>query len=173
MLPSDVTGVRIYDQRTREFVYRPGPASVHRPRRRDQPRDPKTQAALLEAMEERQVTIDGKTYPMERPFLVMATQNPIEYEGHVSPPEAQTDRFMMRVSLGYPAPQDETPVLESQRERHPMGRWTGGRATNCRTSPGRNQRDLCRRADQGVHHRDGNATRRHADIYLGVSRVAA
>ncbi len=121
MLPSDVTGVSIFNQRDREFEFRPGPIMAQIVLADEINRaTPKTQSALLEAMEERQVTVDGRTYAMERPFLVLATQNPIEYEGTFPLPEAQIDRFMMRVSLGYPSPADEMRVLESQKEQHPL-----------------------------------------------------
>src|SRR5512132_1817469 len=102
MLPSDVTGVSVFNQKTREFEFRPGPIMAQIVLADEINRaTPKTQSALLEAMEERQVTVDGVTYYMERPFLVLATQNPIEYEGTFPLPEAQIDRFMMRLSLGY------------------------------------------------------------------------
>src|SRR5512136_1732495 len=121
MLPSDVTGVSMYNQKTREFEFRPGPLVAQIVLADEINRaTPKTQSALLEAMEERQMTVDGVTYPMERPFLVLATQNPIEYEGTFPLPEAQIDRFMMRLSLGYPSAADEMLVLESQREHHPV-----------------------------------------------------
>jgi MoxR-like ATPase len=121
MLPSDVTGVRIFDQRTREFVYQPGPIQANIVLADEINRaTPKTQAAMLEAMEERQVTIDGETHKLEEPFLVMATQNPIEYEGTFPLPEAQLDRFLLRVKLGYPEPQDEIAVLDSQQRVHPI-----------------------------------------------------
>jgi MoxR-like ATPase len=98
MLPSDVTGVRIFDQSTRQFVYQPGPIQANIVLADEINRaTPKTQAALLEAMEERQVTIDGETHKLDEPFLVMATQNPIEYEGTFPLPEAQLDRFLLRV----------------------------------------------------------------------------
>src|SRR5512136_2940057 len=121
MLPSDVTGVSVFNQKTREFEFRPGPVMAHIVLTDEINRaTPKTQSALLEAMEERQVTVDGVTYPMQQPFLVLATQNPIEYEGTFPLPAAQLDRFMMRVSLGYPSAADEMRVLESQREHHPI-----------------------------------------------------
>jgi MoxR-like ATPase len=121
LLPSDITGVAIFNQKTREFEFRPGPVmsqivltdEINRA-------TPKTQSALLEAMEERQVTVDGVTYPMPKPFLVMATQNPIEYEGTFPLPEAQLDRFLMRVSLGYPAQADEITILNRQQYIHPI-----------------------------------------------------
>ncbi|HMM27032.1 MAG: MoxR family ATPase [Chloroflexota bacterium] len=121
MLPSDVTGVSVFNQSTREFEFRPGPImsqivltdEINRA-------TPKTQAALLEAMEERQVTVDGNTYPLDDPFLVIATQNPIEYEGTFPLPEAQLDRFMLRIRLGYPSPQEEIAMLDSQQYEHPL-----------------------------------------------------
>ena len=103
MLPSDVTGVSIYNQSNREFEFRPGPIMAQIVLSDEINRaTPKTQAALLEAMEERQVTVDGITHILPRPFMVMATQNPIEYEGTFPLPEAQLDRFLLRVKLGYP-----------------------------------------------------------------------
>jgi len=121
MLPSDVTGVSIFNQETRKFEFRSGPImgqiiladEVNRA-------TPKTQAALLEAMEERQVTVDGTTYPLPKPFMVLATQNPIEYEGTFPLPEAQLDRFLLRVRLGYPNPSEEMRVLNAQQLRHPI-----------------------------------------------------
>jgi MoxR-like ATPase len=121
MLPSDITGVSIYNQQKGEFEFRPGPVigqiiladEINRA-------TPKTQAALLEAMEERQVTVDGVTHALPRPFMVLATQNPIEYEGTFPLPEAQLDRFLLRVRLGYPEYVDEIKILDSQRLRHPI-----------------------------------------------------
>jgi MoxR-like ATPase len=118
LMPSDVTGAPIYNQRTADFEFRPGPVfsnlllgdEINRA-------PPKTQAALLEAMQERQVTIEGETHPLERPFLVLATQNPIEYEGTYPLPEAQLDRFLVRTSLGYPSREDESEVLGRRGER--------------------------------------------------------
>jgi MoxR-like ATPase len=121
MLPSDVTGVSVFDQKTREFEFRPGPVMAQIVLTDEINRaTPKTQSALLECMEERQVTVDGTTYPMARPFLVLATQNPIEYEGTFPLPEAQLDRFMMRISLGYPDPEDEITMMDSQQYVHPV-----------------------------------------------------
>jgi MoxR-like ATPase len=121
MLPTDVTGVSIYNQKTQEFEFRPGPILAQIVLTDEINRaTPKTQSALLEAMEERQVTVDGITYQMPRPFLVLATQNPIEYEGTFPLPEAQIDRFMMRIHLGYPAKQHEIEMLGRQTERHPI-----------------------------------------------------
>ncbi len=121
MLPSDVTGVSIYNQQTNNFEFRPGPIigqiiladEINRA-------TPKTQAALLEAMEEHQVTVDGETHILPKPFMVMATQNPIEYEGTFPLPEAQLDRFLLRLRLGYPSMSDEIRVLDDQQIQHPL-----------------------------------------------------
>jgi MoxR-like ATPase len=121
MLPSDVTGVSIFNQVSREFEYRPGPIMAQVVLSDEINRaTPKTQAALLEAMEERQVTVDGVTHFLPKPFMVMATQNPIEYEGTFPLPEAQLDRFLLRVQLGYPNSLDEISVLERQQFVHPI-----------------------------------------------------
>jgi MoxR-like ATPase len=121
MLPSDVTGVSVFNQKTREFEFRPGPVMAQIVLTDEINRaTPKTQSALLEAMQEQQVTVDGVTYPIPEPFLVLATQNPIEYEGTFPLPEAQLDRFMMRISLGYPSPEDEIAILDSQQYVHPV-----------------------------------------------------
>ena len=121
MLPSDVTGVSIYNQNTREFEYRPGPLMVQIVLADEINRaTPKTQSALLEAMEERQITVDGTTYKLPPPFMVMATQNPIEYEGTFPLPEAQLDRFLMRIDLGYTSASNEIKILEQQRLVHPI-----------------------------------------------------
>jgi MoxR-like ATPase len=121
LLPSDVTGVNVFNQRTNEFEFRPGPVfanvllvdEINRA-------SPKTQAALLEAMQESQVTIDGETYGLERPFIVIATQNPIEYEGTYPLPEAQLDRFAMRLALGYPPLAEEARMLNEQTTAPPL-----------------------------------------------------
>ena len=121
MLPSDVTGVSIYNQNTRDFEYRPGPLMVQILLADEINRaTPKTQSALLEAMEERQITVDGITYKLPTPFMVMATQNPIEYEGTFPLPEAQLDRFLMRIDLGYTSLSNEIKILEQQRLIHPI-----------------------------------------------------
>ncbi len=121
MLPSDVTGVSIYNQKTMEFEFRPGPIMAQIVLTDEINRaTPKTQSALLEAMEERQVTVDGKTYPMARPFMVLATQNPIEYEGTFPLPEAQVDRFLMRIHLGYPGKPQEIDMLSRHSDHHPI-----------------------------------------------------
>ncbi len=121
MLPSDVTGVSIFNQKTNEFEYRQGPIVAQIVLTDEINRaTPKTQAALLEAMEEHQITVDGKTYPLPEPFLVLATQNPIEYEGTFPLPEAQMDRFLLRISLGYPATNYEVRMLTNQQLHHPI-----------------------------------------------------
>ena len=108
LMPSDVTGSSIYNQRTADFEFRPGPIFTNLLLADEINRaPPKTQAALLEAMQERQVTIEGQTRPLDRPFLVLATQNPIEHEGTYPLPEAQLDRFLLRISVGYPSREDE------------------------------------------------------------------
>jgi len=121
LLPSDVTGVSIFNQKSREFEFRPGPImaqivlvdEINRA-------TPKTQSALLECMEERQVTVDEHTYRMPDPFIILATQNPIEYEGTFPLPEAQLDRFLMRISLGHPTPEEEIRILDAQQYVHPI-----------------------------------------------------
>jgi len=121
LLPSDITGVSVFNQKTSDFEFRQGPVfaqlvlvdEINRA-------TPKTQSALLEAMEERQVTVDGVLHPLPRPFLVLATQNPIEYEGTFPLPEAQLDRFLMRLRLGYPSQADEVAILDRQQLQHPV-----------------------------------------------------
>lgn len=121
MLPSDVTGVSIFNQATREFEFRPGPIVAQVVLADEINRaTPKTQSALLEAMEERQITVDGITHPLPQPFIVLGTQNPIEYEGTFPLPEAQLDRFLMRIRIGYPELADEIRILELQQLRHPL-----------------------------------------------------
>jgi MoxR-like ATPase len=121
LLPSDVTGVNVFDQRTNEFEFRPGPVfanillvdEINRA-------SPKTQAALLECMQENQVTVDGVSYPLGGPFMVLATQNPIEYEGTYPLPEAQLDRFTMKLAIGYPPLADEARMLSEQTSEPPL-----------------------------------------------------
>ena len=121
MLPSDVTGVSIYNQVSHEFEFRAGPVMAQIVLSDEINRaTPKTQAALLEAMEERQITVDGITHMLPLPFMVLATQNPIEYEGTFPLPEAQLDRFLLRLELGYPQIQDEISILDNQQFRHPF-----------------------------------------------------
>ncbi|MBI2848521.1 MAG: MoxR family ATPase [Chloroflexi bacterium] len=121
LLPSDITGVSIFNQKSSEFEFRPGPIMAQVVLADEINRaTPKTQSALLECMEERQVTVDGATHHMPRPFLVMATQNPIEYEGTFPLPEAQLDRFFLRITLGYPSTVDEITILERLQFLHPI-----------------------------------------------------
>lgn len=171
MLPSDVTGVSVFNQKTREFEFRPGPIMAQIVLTDEINRaTPKAQSALLEAMEERQVTVDGVTYPLQKPFLVLATQNPIEYEGTFPLPEAQLDRFMLRISLGYPEPADEIRMLDSQRRVHPVEMV--GQVVSA---------DELLQSQEAVKevHIDNeikeyivelvNTSRKHPDIYLGAS----
>ncbi len=123
LLPGDVTGVSIFNQGTRVFEYRPGPVVAQIVLADEINRaTPKTQSALLEAMEERQITVDGETHDLPIPFVVLATQNPIEYEGTFPLPEAQLDRFLLRLSLGYPTHMEEIAVLQNQMSGHPLSR---------------------------------------------------
>src|SRR5512133_639848 len=121
LLPNDITGVSIFNQRNGEFEFKPGPIFVNILLADEINRaTPRTQAALLEAMQEQQVTVDGVTRDLPRPFLVLATQNPIEYEGTFPLPEAQLDRFLMRISLGYPTRTDERQILTNLWREHPI-----------------------------------------------------
>jgi len=123
LLPNDVTGVSIFNQKAGEFEFRPGPVFVNILLADEINRaTPRTQSALLEAMQEQQATVDGVTRALPRPFLVLATQNPIEYEGTFPLPEAQLDRFLMRLSLGYPSPKDERQILINLWREHPITR---------------------------------------------------
>ncbi len=171
MLPSDVTGVSMFNQKSGEFEFRAGPIMAQVVLTDEINRaTPKTQAALLECMEERQVTVDGLTYPMAHPFLVLATQNPIEYEGTFPLPEAQLDRFMMRISLGYPQAEDEMAMLESQQHAHPIQEL--GQVVTVEELLAAQERV----EDVHVSPFIGeyivsivNATRQHPDVYLGAS----
>ena len=121
LLPSDVTGVSVYNQKTGEFEFRPGPVMAQVLLSDEINRaTPKTQSALLEAMEEQQVTVEGVTHTTPRPFFVLATQNPIEYEGTFPLPEAQLDRFLFRIGLGYPSFTEEMSIIENQERVHPI-----------------------------------------------------
>jgi MoxR-like ATPase len=120
--PTDVTGLSIFNQKTRDFEFRPGPVFANVVLLDEVNRAmPKTQSALLEAMAETQVTVDGTTRRLPRPFLLLATDNPIEHEGTFPLPEAQLDRFFMRISLGYPSPEDELAIVRDQQHGHPLG----------------------------------------------------
>jgi MoxR-like ATPase len=123
LLPNDVTGVSIYNQQSGNFEFRPGPVFVNVLLVDEINRaTPRTQSALLEAMQEQQTTVDGVTYPLPRPFLVLATENPIEYEGTFPLPEAQLDRFLLRLSIGYPSMADERLLLTHLQREHPITR---------------------------------------------------
>ena len=171
MLPSDVTGISVFNQKTREFEFRPGPVMAQIVLTDEINRaTPKTQSAMLEAMEERQVTVDGVTYPMERPFMVLATQNPIEYEGTFPLPEAQLDRFMVRVHLGYPETADEIKMLDDQQFTHPV--------TRIEQVVSADELRAAQEQVKSVHINDlvkeyivnmVKVTRKHADVYLGSS----
>jgi MoxR-like ATPase len=171
MLPSDVTGVSVFNQQTRDFEFRAGPIFAQVVLADEINRaTPKTQAALLEAMEERQVTVDGVTYQVEPPFMVLATQNPIEYEGTFPLPEAQLDRFLLRLRLGYPTPQEEMAMLDAQQLRHPL--TTIGQVLS--VDELLNVQKLVRNVAVSEEVKRYiveivTATRHHPDIYLGAS----
>lgn len=171
MLPSDVTGVSIFNQKTMEFEFRPGPIMAQLVLTDEINRaTPKTQSALLEAMEERQVTVDGVTHAMGNPFLVLATQNPIEYEGTFPLPEAQVDRFMLRIELGYPNKSQEIEVLGRQATRHPIVDLGQAITVEELVEAQRAVREIY--VDDLVKEYIVNivtSTRDHPDIYLGAS----
>jgi MoxR-like ATPase len=171
LLPSDITGTYVFNQKTADFEYRPGPVmsqvvladEINRA-------TPRTQSALLEAMQERQVTMEGETRPLPRPFLVMATQNPIELEGTFPLPEAQLDRFLMKVQIGYPSAEDDRLILSRFRESDPLDEL----------SPVITAADLLKmqKACRGVHVAKDvedyivrliHASRKHAAVELGAS----
>ncbi|MEM9953565.1 MAG: MoxR family ATPase [Chloroflexota bacterium] len=171
MLPSDVTGVSIYNQSTNQFEFRAGPIMAQIVLADEINRaTPKTQSALLEAMEERQVTVEGVTYKMANPFMILATQNPIEYEGTFPLPEAQLDRFLMRIQMGYPTPEEELTILSSQQYQHPIG--------NLQQVVGVEELLDAQEAVKQVYVAEEvkqyiiqlvTASRRHSDVYLGSS----
>jgi MoxR-like ATPase len=171
LLPSDVTGLSIYNQKNQEFEFRPGPIMAQVVLADEINRaTPKTQSSLLECMEERQATIDGTTYAMPDPFLVIATQNPIEYEGTFALPEAQLDRFMLRIRLGYPQPLEEVVILDEQKRSHPLEELEVVCAVEELQAMQRAVRDIyvdSTVADYIV--RLVNGTRSHPDVYLGAS----
>lgn len=171
LLPSDITGVSVYNQQTAQFEFRPGPIMGHLVLADEVNRtSPRTQAALLEAMEEQKVTVDGTTYALPRPFFVFATQNPVEYEGTYPLPEAQLDRFMFKLRIGYPSFEQEVAMLS---------RWQNGNPAE-RLEPVLSAEELLRIQDevQQVAVSDGirryivqlvDETRKHPGVYLGVS----
>ncbi len=175
LLPSDVSGVSVYDQRSADFHFRPGPImsqvvladEINRA-------TPKTQSALLEAMEELQVTVDGVTHALHHPFIVIATQNPIEYEGTFPLPEAQLDRFLIRLDLGYPGFAEEMSIIEQQEQQHPID------SLEAVTTP--DQVVALQTAAKSVYVDQlvreyivslVEATRRHQDVALGASPRAS
>lgn len=171
MLPSDVTGVSVFNQKTHEFEFRQGPVFAQIVLTDEINRaTPKTQSALLESMDERQVTVDGHTYPMEKPFLVLATQNPIEYEGTFPLPEAQLDRFLLRIHMGYPDKSSEIAILGAQQYAHPIA--------SLEQAVSQEELLAAQEAVKQVYVDDlikeyiinlTTTTRNHADVYLGVS----
>ena len=171
ILPSDITGISMFNQKTSEFEYRPGPIVAQVVLADEINRaTPKTQSALLEAMEERQVTVDGRTIELPEPFILLATQNPIEYEGTFPLPEAQLDRFLLRIHLGYPEADDEIRMLDSQRSGQPLesleqvadaGQIVAAQAAIREIYID----DLIKRYIVDIV----GATRSHPDIYLGAS----
>ena len=171
LLPSDVTGLSIFNQKTQEFEFRPGPIHAQVVLADEINRaTPKTQSALLECMEERQATIDGVTYEMPSPFLVIATQNPIEYEGTFALPEAQLDRFMLRLRLGYPKAVEEIVILDEQKRLHPIDAVEQVLSVEELRQMQAAIREVY--VDQAVAEyivRLVTATREHPDVYLGAS----
>ena len=171
LLPTDVTGVTIYQQGSGRFEFRPGPIMAQIVLADEVNRaTPKTQSALLEAMEEHQVTVDGITHPLPRPSMVMATQNPIEYEGTFPLPEAQLDRFLLRLHLGYPSATDEVLIMDAQQSRHPIEELpavvTPEEVIEMQEAVGRIYVDpLIKQYIVALV----NATREHESVYLGAS----
>ncbi len=171
LLPSDVTGLSIFNQKTQEFEFRPGPIMAQVVLADEINRaTPKTQSALLECMEERQSTIDGVSYPMPSPFLVMATQNPIEYEGTFALPEAQLDRFMLRLRIGYPKAMEEIVILDEQKRTHPIEAVQQVLDVDeLRQMQGGIKEVYVDQAVAEYIVRLVTATREHPDVYLGAS----
>lgn len=175
LLPTDVTGASIFNQKNTEFEFRPGPIFANIVLADEINRTtPRTQAALLEAMAESRVTVDGRTYELEQPFLVIATQNPIDHEGTFPLPEAQLDRFLLRFQIGYPAFEDELKMLDMVRDEHPVNQ----------IKPVSTAEELvaCQRAVRQIHvdpkvreyiMRIVHATREHTDVALGGSPRAS
>ncbi|TFH37960.1 MAG: MoxR family ATPase [Anaerolineales bacterium] len=171
LLPSDVTGLNWFNQKQQEFEFRPGPVmsqvvladEINRA-------TPRTQSALLEAMQERQVTVDGVTRKQPRPFLVLATQNPVELEGTFPLPEAQIDRFLLCVAIGYPSEEEESAILERFRKDDPLEKLTAVTTPEEILALGEERRDI--RIEESVRNyivKIARATREHPEIELGAS----
>ncbi len=175
LLPSDVTGISIFNQQTREFEFRPGPVIAQIVLADEINRaTPKTQSALLEAMEERQITVDGTTHVLPKPFIVLATQNPIEYEGTFPLPEAQLDRFLLRVHLGYAERLDEIKILRRQRLNHPIDALKQVVSADTLLDLQEQIKDVY--VDELIEEYIValvTATRHHEDVYLGASTRGA
>jgi MoxR-like ATPase len=171
LLPSDVTGISIFNQQSREFEFRPGPVIAQIVLADEINRaTPKTQSALLEAMEERQITVDGTTHMLPQPFIVLATQNPIEYEGTFPLPEAQLDRFLLRVHLGYAEKMDEINILRRQRQTHPIDAVTQVVSADILIDLQERIKEIY--VDELIEDYIVSlvtATRHHEDVYLGAS----
>lgn len=171
LLPSDVTGISIFNQQSREFEFRPGPIVAQIVLADEINRaTPKTQSALLEAMEERQITVDGITHMLPKPFIVLATQNPIEYEGTFPLPEAQLDRFLLRINLGYPERHDELTILRRQRIQHPIDTITQVASDTTLLELQEQIKEIY--LDELIEEYIvslSTATRHHEDVYLGSS----
>jgi len=175
LLPADITGFNVYNQQAGQFIFQPGPVMANILLADEINRTiPRTQSSLLESMEERQVTVDGKTYPLPHPFFVMATQNPIELEGTFPLPEAQLDRFLLRVRLGYPEKDEEIAILQRFQEKDPLTELEGV------SNPG--QVAELQHARKGIHVSQPireyitgmvGATRRHPSLRLGASPRAS
>jgi len=171
LLPSDVTGINFFNQRTQEFEFRPGPVMAQVVLADEINRaTPRTQSALLEAMQEQQITIDGDTHHLPRPFLVIATQNPIELEGTFPLPEAQVDRFLMRISIGYPTEDEEHTMLLRFERQDPLAHLAAVTSpTELRGLQDQVRQTRVEESVRGYIVDIIRATRRHPDIELGVS----
>jgi MoxR-like ATPase len=175
LLPSDVTGVSVFNQKTTEFEFRPGPIFAQTVLADEINRaTPRTQSALLEAMAEQRVTVDGRSYPLRKPFLVIATQNPIDHEGTFPLPEAQLDRFLVRLSLGYPSMEHEDRMLELLQHGHPIDELgaaaSAGEVLACQQAI--REVEVHERVRQYILHLV-QATREHESLHLGASPRAS
>ena len=169
LLPSDITGVSAYNQERRDFEFRPGAVFANIVLGDEINRaSPKTQSALLESMEERQVTVDGTTYLLQEPFMVIATQNPVEMEGTYALPEAQRERFTARISLGYPLPAAERDMLDTHGSSSPLDQLKPvARASDMQGPGDRGPQGTGVRPGQGLHHQPGQ---RDQDVARAAAR---